>query len=266
MYTVLSPAKKLDFSAPAKGPAKSLSKTKPLFPDETAELIKRARKFSPQDLKRLMGVSENLATLSAERFKAFDVDGKGETKQAALAFAGDVYMGFDANSLNKDDLAFAQKHIGILSGLYGLLRPLDAIQPYRLEMGLKVDTKRGSNLYDFWDGTISGTVADMIKKSKTKTLINLASNEYVSSIDLKNLGVPVIQPVFKELRDGKAQVLSFLAKKARGLMARFIVQERINVAEDLKAFKVERYRFDAGSSTDTKWVFSRKFIKASKAG
>ena len=184
MYTVLSPAKKLDFSDPEKG----LSKTKPLFLSDTAELVKRARKFKPQDLKRLMGISDNLATLNAERFKAFDVDGKGETKQAALAFAGDVYLGFDANSLSKEDLAFAQKHIGILSGLYGLLRPLDAIQPYRLEMGSRVDTKRGANLYEFWDGAITKAIVSQIKESKTAVLLNLASNEYFSAVNCEIAG------------------------------------------------------------------------------
>lgn len=261
MYTVLSPAKKLDFSTTAL----RLSKTKPLFQGDTVELVKRARTFSPQDLKRLMGISDKLADLNAERFKAFDLNGKGETKQAALAFAGDVYMGLDAKTLDKNDLAFAQKHVGILSGLYGLLRPLDAIQPYRLEMGSMLDTKRGSNLYEFWDGTITKAVEEMVKKSKTNTLINLASNEYFSAVNAKNISVPVIQPVFKELHNGKAQVYSFLAKKARGLMARFIVQERINTPEDLKAFAVDRYRFDAEASNEVLWVFCRKFIKASQA-
>ena len=259
MYTVLSPAKKLDFSDPEKG----LSKTKPLFLSDTAELVKRARKFKPQDLKRLMGISDNLATLNAERFKAFDVDGKGETKQAALAFAGDVYLGFDANSLSKEDLAFAQKHIGILSGLYGLLRPLDAIQPYRLEMGSRVDTKRGANLYEFWDGAITKAVVSQIKKSKTAVLLNLASNEYFSAVNAKSLDVPVIQPVFKEIHNGKAKVYSFLAKKARGLMARHIVRERLNTPEDLKAFAIDRYKFDADASSETRWVFTRKFIPVS---
>lgn len=260
MYTVLSPAKKLDFSDPAKG----LSKTKPLFPSDTAELVKRARKFKAQDLKRLMKVSDDLANLNVERFKAFDLDGKGATKQAALTFAGDVYLGLDANSLSKDDLAFAQKHVGILSGLYGLLRPLDAIQPYRLEMGSRVDTKRGANLYEFWDDAITEAVAKQIQKSKTKALINLASNEYFSAVNTKALDVPVIQPVFKEFHNGKAKILSFLAKKARGLMARHIVQERINTPEDLKDFALERYKFDAKASTATKWVFTRKFIPVSE--
>ena len=260
MYTVLSPAKKLDFSAPAKG----LTKTKPLFPDDTIELVKRARKFTPQDLKRLMGISDNLATLNSERFKAFDTAGKGETKQAALAFAGDVYLGLDANSLTKDDLTFAQKHIGILSGLYGLLRPLDGIQPYRLEMGSRVDTKRGANLYDFWDGAITEALASQIKKSKTKVLINLASNEYFSAVDEKSLDVPIIQPVFKEIHNGKAKVYSFLAKKARGAMARHIVQERLNTPEDLKTYALDRYKFDKSASTDNRWVFTRKFIPVSQ--
>ena len=260
MYTVLSPAKKLDFSTPAKG----LSKTKPLFPDDTVELIKRVRKFTPQDLKRLMGISEDLANLNAERFKSFDAAGKTETKQAALAFAGDVYLGLDENSLDKDDLKFAQNHVGILSGLYGLLRPLDAIQPYRLEMGSRVDTKRGANLYDFWDGKLNEMVAKMVTKSKTKTLINLASNEYFSAVQAKALDVPVIQPAFKEIKDGKAKVISFLAKKARGLMARHIIENRLNEPDDLKAFSVDRYKFDKNASTDTQWVFVRKFIPVSE--
>ena len=212
-----------------------------------------------------MGISENLAELNAERFRAFDLDGKGDTKQAALSFAGDVYLGLDAPTLSKEDMAFAQKHLGILSGLYGILRPLDAIQPYRLEMGSKIDTKRGSDLYDFWDTQVTDVVKVLSKKSKSNSLINLASNEYFSVLDAKQLDVPVIQPVFKELRDSKAKVYSFLAKKARGLMARFIVQNRINTPEDLKDFAVDRYKFDAKSSTDTRWIFSRKFISVSEA-
>lgn len=260
MYTVLSPAKKLDFSAPAK----SLSKTKPLFQDDTAELVKRTQKYTPQDLKRLMGISEDLANLNAERFRSFATDGKAETKQAALAFAGDVYVGLDANSLDKEDLAFAQKHVGILSGLYGLLRPLDAIQPYRLEMGSRVDTKRGANLYDFWDGKLNDAVTKMVTKSKTKALINLASNEYFSAVQAKTLDVPVIQPVFKDIKDGKAKVISFLAKKARGVMARHIIENRINEPEDLKGFSMDRYKFDSASSTETQWVYTRKFIPAAQ--
>ncbi|MFL2771667.1 MAG: peroxide stress protein YaaA [Rhodospirillaceae bacterium] len=260
MYTVLSPAKKLDFS----NPVKTLSKTKPIFGKRTEELVKRAREYTVQDLKMLMGVSDNLATLNSERFRDFDFHGKGLTKQAALAFAGDVYLGFDAKSLDKDDMAFAQDRIGILSGLYGLLRPLDAIQPYRLEMGSRVDTKRGSNLYEFWDDTITEVIATNIEKSGTKVLINLASNEYFSSINAKSLDAPVIQPVFKEIRDGKAKVISFLAKKARGIMARHIVQERINVAEELKDFTLERYKFDKTASTANTWVFTRKFVPASQ--
>ena len=256
MYTVLSPAKKLDFSQPGKG----LSKSKPLFPEDTAELVQRARKFTPQDLKRLMGISEDLASLNAERFKQFNPASAGDTKQAALAFAGDVYVGLEANSLSKENLAFAQVHLGILSGLYGLLRPLDAIQPYRLEMGSRVDTKRGANLYDFWDSKITDMVAKMVAKSKTKTLINLASNEYFSAIKTKDLGVPVIQPVFKEINDGKAKIYSFLAKKARGLMARYIIENEINTPEDLKAFAVDRYKLDTKASTETQWVFTRTFI------
>jgi len=260
MYTVLSPAKKLDFSDPPKG----LKKTKPLSPGDTKELIGRTRKYSAQDLKRLMGISDDLASLNKERFKAFDVDGKGETKQAALTFAGDVYLGLDAGTLNADDLTFAQTHVGILSGLYGLLRPLDGIQAYRLEMGSRVDTKRGNTLYDFWGSKITEEIAKLIAKSKTKVLINLASNEYFSALQPKALDVPVIQPVFKDIKNGKPMVMSFLAKKARGQMARYIIENRINAPDNLKDFNVERYSFDAKSSTDTKWVFSRKFIPVGK--
>ncbi|MDE0800515.1 MAG: peroxide stress protein YaaA [Rhodospirillaceae bacterium] len=260
MYTVLSPAKKLDFSDPANG----ISKTKPLFQDDTTELIRRARKYTPQDLKRLMGISENLANLNAERFKAFGPAGKSKTKQAALAFAGDVYLGLDAKSLDKEDFAFAQKHVGILSGLYGLLRPLDGMQPYRLEMGSRVDTKRGDNLYDFWDVKLNEAVANMVTKSKTKTLINLASNEYFAAVQAKTLNVPIIQPMFKEIKGGEAKIISFLAKKARGVMSRYIIKNRINEPEELKGFSIDRYTFDAAASTDEQWVFTRKFIPMSE--
>jgi len=260
MYTVLSPAKKMDFEPAPKG----LKKTKPLFPADTEELIGRTRKYSAQDLKRLMGISDALADLNKERFKAFDLDGKGETKQAALTFAGDVYVGLEANTLSAEDLTFAQTHVGILSGLYGLVRPLDGIQAYRLEMGSRVDTKRGANLYDFWGSKITTELAKLIKKSKGGALINLASNEYFSVLQPKDLDIPVIQPVFKDIKNGKAMVMSFLAKKARGQMARYIIQNQINSPDALKDFNVDRYKFDAKSSSDTKWVFSRKFIPVGK--
>ncbi len=253
LLAVLSPAKKLDFGA---APAFAKATTPALLKD-TARLAARAKEFTREDLRRLMDLSPKLADLNYTRFQSFDIDGGNNAKPAIFAFNGDVYLGFDAKSLEKADIAFAQKHIAILSGLYGLLRPLDAIQPYRLEMHSHVKTERGKDLYAFWRRDLTAHLNTVTAKLKSPTIINLASQEYWGAVDEKVLDAPVIQTAFKEIKNGKASVVSFLAKKARGMMARFIVQNRLTTAKGLQKFAVAGYAYDAKASNDAVWVFSR---------
>ncbi len=254
LFALLSPAKKLDFSPPP-----SFAKaTQPALLDDATVLAARAKKYSRRDLQRLMGISANLAELNFERFQAFDPSNRNDTKPALFTFAGDVYMGLDTKTLTKTDVTFAQKHIGMLSGLYGLLRPLDAIQPYRLEMGSAVKTGHGGDLHAFWRDKLTAHINSVTAKLKSPVIVNLASNEYWGAVDATKLEAPVIQCTFKEIRDGKAKAMSFLVKKARGLMTRAIIDNRWTKAEDLKAFKTDGYRFDPKSSDDAVCVFSRK--------
>ena len=258
LLAVLSPAKKLDFGiAPKSGAAMPKASTPALLAD-TGILATRAKRFTRDDLRRLMDISPALADLNYPRFQSFDPAHEQGTKPAIYAFNGDVYLGFDAKSFSKGDVAFAQKHVAILSGLYGLLRPLDAIQPYRLEMGSKVDTARGKDLYAFWRAPLTAHVNAVTAQLKNPTIVNLASNEYWDAVDKKALQAPVIQAAFKEIKGGKASVVSFLAKKARGMMARYIVQHRLTKPEDLKRFDTDGYSFDPRTSDGAVWVFSRK--------
>ncbi len=254
LLALLSPAKRLDFSPPPPF-AKA---TQPGLLKDTAILAARGKTLTRADLRRLMDISAKLADLNFARFQSFDPKNKTETKPAIFAFAGDVYMGFDAKSLSAADIAFAQNHIGILSGLYGLLRPLDAIQPYRLEMGTRLKNERGPDLHTFWHGSLTDYINRLTDGLETPTLVNLASEEYWSAVDESALRAPVVQPAFKEIKNGKAQIVSFLAKKARGMMARFIVQNRLTDADQLKAFDTAGYAFDAKASDGAQWVFSRK--------
>ena len=256
LLALLSPAKRLDFESEDNLVATgALKATTPALTADTTELAARAKRYSARDLGRLMDISPALAALNFARFQAFDT---AATRAAIYAFAGDVYQGFDAASLTKDDIVFAQKHVGILSGLYGLLRPLDAIAPYRLEMGTRVNTARGKDLYDFWRPTVTAHINGLTAKMKAPAVVNLASVEYWSVVDEKALAAPVVHAVFKEIKGAKAQVVSFLAKKARGLMARYIVENRVDAAEGLKHFDTDGYGFDAKTSTADTWVFSRK--------
>lgn len=254
LYALLSPAKKLDF-APLPTDAKA---TAPALMGQAGTLAKRAKKYTANDLKRLMDLSPKLADLNYRRFQAFDLKNGGETKPAIYAFNGDVYVGLDAKTLSAADIKYAQEHIGILSGLYGLLRPLDAIQPYRLEMGTAVNTDAGEDLYDYWQETLTAHLNGIAAKLKKPVIVNLASEEYWSAVDAKNLKAPVVQCVFKEAKDGQARIVSFFAKKARGLMARYIVQERIETPEGLKAFNTAGYAFAPKASSDAVYVFTRK--------
>ena len=252
MLIVLSPAKRLDFS---ESPL-DVGATRPRFGDDIASLAVTARRQTKADLRRLMGISEDLARLNRERFQAFD-PASDEGLQAAFAFAGDVYQGLEARTLDKSALAFAQDHLRILSGLYGLLRPLDRIQPYRLEMGVRLKTRRGGSLYDFWGDRISKQLNADAHGQTDPTLVNLASQEYFGAVDAKALKIPVVTPHFRENKDGESRIISFFAKKARGTMARFAIDERIERAADLKAFDRDGYTLDKTASTETDWVFVR---------
>lgn len=255
MMTLLSPAKKLNFDEPKT----SLAPTKPVFDKDIVELARVAKKQSADDLKRLMHISDNLAELNAERFKAFNLEGKSNSaKPAALSFDGDVYWGLDANTMSDASLNYAQDHLRILSGLYGVLRPLDAIQPYRLEMGTKLTTKRGDSLYDFWGSQIAQQLLEDIKSHKDQSIVNLASNEYFKAVDKKILDRPILSAKFLNVKDGKSRALMYYAKHARGQMARWIMDNRVETANDLKDFNMDGYKFVSGESTDSELVFSRK--------
>lgn len=252
---VLSPAKNLDFTdPPLKAPA-----TTPALGGDIAELATTTRKLGVKDLQRLMSISDALAVLNRERFQAFDPACE-DGLQAAFAFNGDVYQGLQARTLDKAALKWAQGHLRILSGLYGVLRPLDLIQPYRLEMGIRLKTKRGASLYDFWGPRIAVALNETAEGMKDPTLVNLASQEYFGSVQTKALKVPLVTCHFKEVDDSGSRALSFYAKKARGLMARFAIDGRIDRPEGLKAFNVVGYGWNKALSNETDWVFTRPFI------
>ena len=253
MLMLISPAKTLDFDTPSH----TAQYSQPDFLDESKQLIGELRSLAPQDISALMKISDKLGTLNYQRFAdwqmPFDPD---NAKQAVLAFRGDVYTGLDADSMNDDDLAFAQQHLRILSGLYGLLRPLDLIQPYRLEMGTKFANARGKNLYEFWGGEITEAINAQLKDAGP-LLVNLASNEYFSAVKPKELNAEMITPVFKDFKNGKYKIISFYAKKARGLMSAYIIKNRITDAKQLKAFDVDSYYYSPEESTASEWVFLR---------
>ncbi|NMW32986.1 peroxide stress protein YaaA [Altererythrobacter sp. RZ02] len=255
MITLLSPAKKLDF-APLET---ALDITHPRLTEDTRAIASVAKEQSAADLKKLMHISDKLAELNAERFKTFDLDGRSNSaKPAGLTFDGDVYWGLEAKSMSADTLAYAQDHLRILSGLYGLLRPMDAIQPYRLEMGTKLANPRGKSLYDFWGSKIARTLEEDLSGHADQTIVNLASNEYFKAVDTKALSAPVVTASFLNVKDGEARRLMYHVKFARGLMARWIMDNAVERAQDLKDFNAEGYAFDAKASTDSEMVFSRK--------
>lgn len=254
MLSLISPAKTLDFeTAPA-----TRRTTQPRFLERSAALVDQARAMSPDDIRELMGVSETIAELNHRRFMnwaaPFSLD---NAKQALFAFRGDVYTGLDADSLDSAGLGFAQKHLRILSGLYGLLRPLDLMQPYRLEMGVKFGNSAGKNLYEFWGDSIALELNKDLGKSGSRVLVNLASNEYFKAVRADALDAEVITPVFKDLKDGKYKIISFFAKKARGQMARFIIDKQINEPAQLKKFRTDGYRYNKAESTAREMVFTR---------
>jgi cytoplasmic iron level regulating protein YaaA (DUF328/UPF0246 family) len=252
MLFVLSPAKRLDFTPGPHG----LPATRAQMAADTASLARTCRQLTTSDLKRLMHLSDALAKLNRDRFKAFD-PASDQGLQAALAFAGDVYIGLDARSFSAADFAFAQDRLRILSGLYGLLRPLDRIQPYRLEMGTAVHTRRGESLYDFWGNKIAKALNAAAEGQADRTLVNLASQEYFGAVDRKALKLPLLSCQFKEEKDGELRIISFYAKAARGLMARYAVLNRIDRVEGLKDFDLGGYRFEPSLSQAGDWVFAR---------
>ena len=255
MLIVLSPAKSLDYETPVKFG----DTTEPDFIPRSAELVSVLRQMSPAKLSTLMKISDPLAQLNAARFaswsKKFNLD---NARPALLAFDGDVYDGMDARSLNAKQRDWAQKHLRILSGLYGLLRPMDLMQPYRLEMGIRLPTKRGKDLYAFWGAEITQGLNKAVSAAKAQALVNLASEEYFKSVKPALLEVPVVTPVFEDWKGGRYKIISFFAKRARGLMARYAIEHRLKDPEGLKHFDVDGYGFDAKASGEFNWVFRRR--------
>jgi cytoplasmic iron level regulating protein YaaA (DUF328/UPF0246 family) len=255
MLIVLSPAKTLDYDTPASTDIYS----QPDFTPHSAELIDTLKQFSPAQIGSLMQISDALAGLNVARYAAWSPKStKKNAKQAILAFNGDVYEGLDASSFTAKQLAYAQSHVRILSGLYGTLRPLDLLQPYRLEMGTRLATRHGKDLYAFWGDTVTKALNEVLAGHKTKTLINLASEEYFKVIKPRLLDAPVVTPIFEDWKGGKYKIISFYAKRARGLMARYAALKGITVPEKLKAFDSEGYAFEPNLSDDRTWIFRRR--------
>ncbi|WP_209505186.1 MULTISPECIES: peroxide stress protein YaaA [unclassified Ruegeria] len=254
MLIVISPAKRLDWAE------RSVGVTQPDFQDDAIRLSKTARNLTLGDLKKLMDLSDDLARLNRDRYRAFsDAPDAKATRPAALAFAGDTYQGLEAASLDEDELSWAQDHLRILSGLYGVLRPLDAIQPYRLEMGSKLKTRRGKNLYEYWRDQLSKALNAQGAEINSNILVNCASQEYFGAVDLNALNLRVITPVFMEDKGGTPKSVSFFAKKARGAMARYIIQHRLIDPKGLLDFDSGGYEYRPDLSEADKPVFVRPY-------
>ncbi|MEM6964194.1 MAG: peroxide stress protein YaaA [Bacteroidota bacterium] len=253
MLMLISPAKTLNFDS-----TDLKKKSKPRFLNESQTLINVLKKKSPADIKSLMKVSDKIAELNVERYHNFKTPfNLKNAKQAVLAFRGDVYTGLDADNFDADDMVFAQKHLRILSGLYGLLKPLDLMQPYRLEMGTKLSNGFGKNLYEFWGDKLTKTINKDAKASKATAIINLASNEYFKSVQKKALKTDLYDIAFKEERNGVFKIISFSAKKARGMMAQFIIKNKLTEPEHLKGFDMDNYVFNEDLSSEREFVFTR---------
>lgn len=265
MLAVLSPAKNLDFSEPPM----PIPGTGPALMKDATSLMRTARGLTQTRIRELMNLSPALAKLNYDRYRSFELPlSDANSRPAALAFNGEVYRGLSARTLSATDLEWAQDKVAILSGMFGLLRPLDLIQPYRLEMGTKLQTRRGKNLYAFWGDRIAKQINAVMGGHEDRTLINLASNEYFKAVKTKKLAGPVVECVFEDWKahEDEGTVISFMAKHARGLMARHIIESRVDRPEGLKDFAAGRYRFRADRSTNGRWVFSRKFIPVGEAG
>lgn len=255
MLVLLSPAKSLDYDSPLL----VKKNTKPRLLDDSAELIDGLKKLSVGQVGKLMSISDKLAQLNHDRFAMWEREfTTANSRQAILAFTGDVYQGMELKDWSADDFSNAQKQIRILSGLYGILRPLDLMQPYRLEMGTKFQNERGKNLYEFWGHEITKLLNADLKNSGSENIVNLASNEYFSSVKSKELKGTLITPVFKDEKNGKYKIISFYAKKARGMMADFIVRNGVTDPAELKKFKTAGYKFSKADSTEGQLVFLRK--------
>ena len=254
MLVVISPAKNLDYDTPAT----TDTFTQPEMLDDSQTLIKHCQILSPAKIGSLMKISDKLAGLNADRYASwqtpFDIN---NAKQALLAFNGDVYTGLDASSFSHKDFDYAQQHLRILSGLYGVLRPLDLMQAYRLEMGTKLDTGKYKNLYQFWDERISQKLNEAIETQGDNVLVNLASNEYFKAVKPKVLNAEIYTPVFQDCKNGQYKVISFFAKKARGMMARYILQNQLTEVSQLQNFETAGYRFSAQKSKGNALVFTR---------
>ena len=254
MLALISPAKTLDYETTL--PTDTY--TQPRLLAQSQQLIDVCRKLSASEIASLMTVSEKIANLNVERFRDWDADFDfSNARQALFAFKGDVYTGLDAYHLKDREIDFAQQHLRMLSGLYGLLRPLDLMMPYRLEMGTKLKNSRGHNLYEFWGSIITDQINQDLAEIDAKVLVNLASDEYYKSVNEKKIQAEIIKPVFLDQKNRKYKVISFYAKKARGLMARYLIENKLSQVEQLKAFDSEGYYFDAESSSNKELVFKR---------
>ena len=255
MIALISPAKRLDYDSDLSVEDFSIAE----HLKESKKLIKELQKKSPEDLSSLMGLSENLSVLNFERNMNWQDPKKpsNEVRQAIFAFKGDVYVGLDSETLSKSDIKYAQKNLAILSGLYGLLKPLDLMYPYRLEMGTKMKNENGKNLYEFWGNKITTSINALAKENNSKGIINLASVEYFTSVKTENLDLPVYSPVFKDFKNGKYKIISFFAKKARGSMARFVIQNKIKNPADLNKFNLDGYKYSKKDSSEYSPVFLR---------
>ena len=255
MLMVVSPAKALD----EKTPVQTELHTECAFLDQAAELIDELKQIGPVEVGQLMHISEKLSELNYERFQAWQRPFPSEqAKQAAWLFKGDVYQGLDAYSLSEKGIDYIQNHLRILSGLYGLLKPCDDMLPYRLEMGTKFANQKGKDLYAFWGSQITDLLNAQLAEQDSQTLVNLASNEYFKAVKKKDLNGRIVTPIFKDWKGGKYKIISFYAKKARGLMARYAADHQVENAEGLKFFDVDGYKFDPEQSSETDWVFTRK--------
>jgi hypothetical protein len=253
MLMVISPAKTLDYESPLA----TETFTQPDFLDDACELIDPLKELEPHQVSNLMSISAKLGQLNAERFQSWHTPfSPKNARQAVLAFKGDVYTGLDAGSFSEQDFSFTQKHLRMLSGLYGILKPLDLMQPYRLEMGTKFENKRGKDLYAFWGDCLTQEINRLLK-SDDEVLVNLASNEYFKSLKKKDLEGRLITPQFKDWKNGQYKMISFYAKKARGLMCRYAILNRITDANDLKGFDLDGYYFSEDQSDKNNWVFLR---------
>lgn len=254
MISLISPAKSLNFSNELPFNHSST----PVFLSEAKKLVNIMKIKSKHDLMEMMELSEKLAEINFLRFKSWSGGTKKEQcRQAIFAFDGDVYTGLDAYTLSKSDIEFAQDNLRILSGMYGILKPMDLIEAYRLEMGRSLNSERGNNLYQWWGDKITSEIQKLIQNSETQVVLNLASNEYFKSVNTKKLKADIITPQFKDEKSGKYKVISFFAKKARGAMARFVIQNKIHNPELLKAFDWEGYHFNSSLSVKNNWVFTR---------